>query len=83
MGKCDLCADYIDQGKNPSCVDACPMRALDFGDYQALIEKYGDSDHIYPLPEHSITQPSLLIKAHQKADQPNPRVSNIEEVKLA
>ena len=39
MGKCDLCADYIDQGKNPSCVDACPMRALDVGDYDALIEQ--------------------------------------------
>ena len=25
MGKCDLCADYVDQGKNPSCVDACPI----------------------------------------------------------
>ena len=82
MGKCDFCADYIDQGKNPSCVDACPMRALDFGDYQALLDKYGPSDHIYPLPAHSITEPSLCIKAHPNADKPNPEVSNIEEVKI-
>jgi len=83
MGKCDMCADYIDAGKNPSCVDACPMRALDFGDYDELLHKYGTSDHIYPLPDHSITEPSLCIKAHQKAGNPNPRVVNTEEVKGA
>jgi len=83
MGKCDLCADYIDQGKNPSCVDACPMRALDIGDYGELIEKHGASDHIYPLPDNSITGPSICIKAHPNANKPNPKVTNIEEVKLA
>ena len=83
MGKCDFCADYIDQDKNPSCVDACPMRALDFGDYQDLIEKYGPTEHIYPLPDHSITEPSLCIKAHQKAKGASPGVANIEEVKFA
>jgi len=83
MGKCDLCADYIDQGKNPSCVDACPMRALDFGDYQELLAKYGTSDHIYPLPDNSITGPSICIKAHPNANKPNPKVTNIEEVKSA
>ena len=83
MGKCDLCADYVDQGKNPSCVDACPMRALDFGDYEELLVKYGASDHVYPLPDHSITGPSLCIKAHPNANKPDPKVSNIEEVKIA
>lgn len=83
MGKCDLCADYIDQGKNPSCVDACPMRALDIGDYKELVEKHGAPDHIYPLPDNSITGPSICIKAHPNANKPDPRVTNIEEVKLA
>jgi len=82
MGKCDFCADYIDQGKNPSCVDSCPMRALDFGDHQELLEKYGPSDHIYPLPDPSITQPSISVRAHQNTGNPNPEVSNIEEVKI-
>lgn len=83
MGKCDLCADYIDEGKNPSCVDACPMRALDIGDYDELLQKHGSSDHIYPLPDDAITSPSICIKAHPKADQPNPSVGNLEEVKFA
>ena len=83
MGKCDLCADYIDQGKNPSCVDACPMRALDFGDYDEWIEKYGDSGQVYPLPTPSITEPSLVIKARHRARSGKSRVSNIEEVSNA
>jgi anaerobic dimethyl sulfoxide reductase subunit B (iron-sulfur subunit) len=82
MGKCDLCADYVDQGKNPSCVDACPMRALDFGDYDDLVQKYGESEHIFPLPIDSITSPSLVIKAHLNAHHCRPEVVNIEEVKI-
>ena len=82
MGKCDFCADYIDQGKNPSCVDACPMRVLDFGDHQELLEKYGPSEHIHPLPDNSITEPSLFIKAHHNAHKLKPEVANIEEVKI-
>ena len=67
----------------PICVESCPMRALDVGDYDELLEKYGASDHIYPLPDDTITGPSICIKAHPKADQPNPSVSNLEEVKFA
>jgi anaerobic dimethyl sulfoxide reductase subunit B (iron-sulfur subunit) len=80
MGKCDLCVDYIDQGRNPSCVDACPMRALDFGDYDELAEKYGSPDHVHPLPDDSYTQPSICIRAHKDAHGPGPGVSNAEEV---
>mgnify|MGYP001822823112 FL=1 len=83
MGKCDLCADYLDQGKNPSCVDACPMRALDFGQYDELLRRYGDSSHLYPLPDPSITQPSILVRPHQGAGGTEAMVSNVEEVKSA
>ena len=33
MTKCNLCADLLDKGQNPACVDACVMRALDFGEF--------------------------------------------------
>ena len=29
--KCDGCADEVDQGWGPTCVRACPMRALSYG----------------------------------------------------
>lgn len=65
MTKCNLCADYVSQGKNPSCVDACPMRALDFGEYNELVEKYGDRGDIFPLPDRGLTQPSILVNPHR------------------
>ena len=67
MGKCDMCADYVDQGKNPSCVDACPMRALEFGDYDELIDRHGEPDQVYPQPDDSITRPSICVRGHAKA----------------
>jgi len=30
--KCTMCAHLIDAGKNPKCVDSCPMNAITFGD---------------------------------------------------
>ena len=80
MGKCDLCVDYVDAGKNPSCVDACPARALDFGDYGELLEKYGNPEQVYPLPDASITGPSICIRAHGKAGGADPGLANLEEV---
>ncbi len=36
MQKCDLCRDRVVNDQNPVCVDACPTRALFFGDMQEL-----------------------------------------------
>lgn len=86
MTKCDMCADYVDLDKNPSCVDSCPMRTFDFGDYDELKSKYSHDAHIYPMPKSEITDPSILVKPHrdaQRAANENPEISNIEEVKHA
>ena len=86
MTKCDFCADYVDEGKNPTCVDSCPMRTFDFGDYDDLKEEHGEEAHIYPLPKPLVTEPSILIKPHKSAKRAaneNPEVSNIEEIKHA
>jgi anaerobic dimethyl sulfoxide reductase subunit B (iron-sulfur subunit) len=36
MQKCDLCRDRWIEKKKPICVEACPMRALDAGDRDAV-----------------------------------------------
>lgn len=67
MTKCDLCADYRSEGRNPACVEACPSRALDWGPIDELRERYGDVDAVEPLPDPSITRPHLVITPHRDA----------------
>ena len=67
MTKCDLCADYRSEGKNPACVEACPSRALDWGPIDELRAKYGTVDAVEPLPDPSITSPHLVITPHRDA----------------
>lgn len=57
--KCDGCAARVAEGKKPICVEACPMRALDFGTVEEM-EKLGDRANFAPLPEASYTQPNLF-----------------------
>lgn len=78
--KCDSCKPLRDAGQNPVCVDACPMRCLEFGDLDELRAKHGDSlvTELPYLPSASLTKPSMLI-------DPKPYVAsatNIEQVLL-
>ncbi|AFQ45928.1 DMSO/selenate family reductase complex B subunit [Desulfosporosinus meridiei] len=65
--KCDLCADLIDKGQNPACVDACLMRVLKYGDIEELKKEYGGTSDIKGLPDSSITHPSFIIKPKREA----------------
>lgn len=67
--KCDSCKPYRDRGENPVCVDACNMRALDFGDVDELKKKYGDDavKDLPVLPSSHITKPTTQIKPKQAA----------------
>ncbi|CAM3550961.1 DMSO/selenate family reductase complex B subunit [Parendozoicomonas haliclonae] len=61
MTKCDGCFDRVEQGKKPICIESCPLRALDFGPIDELRAKYGDRADVAPLPNPSLTNPSLII----------------------
>ncbi len=67
MTKCDFCSDLLDKGENPACVDACPMRAIEYGELEELRAKYGSENEIEPLPTAEITHPSLVITPHKNA----------------
>lgn len=67
--KCDGCLERLNQGKQPICVQACPLRALEFDDIAKLskIHTYAVRD-LQPLPSSDYTSPNLLIKASDAAN---------------
>ncbi len=83
VSKCDFCADFLDAGRPPACVAACPMRALDFGDVDELRNKYGEVARVFPLADPALTQPALVLKPHRdaaRAEAVGAEVANWEEV---
>ncbi|MCD8317102.1 MAG: 4Fe-4S ferredoxin [Eggerthellaceae bacterium] len=69
-GKCDGCYGIRQSGNLPACVAGCPNRALDFGDVEALKEKYGPdlvTESIVILPSNFLTHPNILRKAKESA----------------
>ncbi len=76
--KCNGCAE----GKNPICVDACSLRALQFAPVDQLPE--GERANVAPLPEANVTNPNLYIvpcAASKPAGSTDCRVANKLEVK--
>jgi len=85
MTKCNFCVERIDAGLPPTCVAACPLRSLDFGERSELEARYGMTPAIYPLPEGNLTFPSLVITPHRsawRALKEPAYVTNREEVNL-
>ncbi|MBN6066287.1 dimethylsulfoxide reductase subunit B [Aggregatibacter actinomycetemcomitans] len=67
MTKCDGCYSRIKAGQKPICVDACPLRALDFAPIEELRAKYGEQASIAPLPPSDVTHPNLVVKPNKNA----------------
>jgi anaerobic dimethyl sulfoxide reductase subunit B (iron-sulfur subunit) len=83
MTKCSFCAEDLDSGLPPSCVAACPLRALDYGERAELEKEYGKLEDIFPLPEAGLTKPSLALTPHQdsqRSEQGTADIGNWEEV---
>ena len=62
--KCHGCSERVSAGLRPICVEACPLRALDFGEIEDLQLRHGADlgADIMPLPTASATIPNLLVK---------------------
>lgn len=85
MTKCNFCVDQLEAGLPPSCVAACPMRALDCGELDELKQRYPGVAEVHPLPGAHLTRPALLVKPHRDAAQAgddSALVANSEEVGL-
>jgi len=62
MQKCDLCADRIAAGKQPVCVDACPMFAIDAGPLVSMKETYGHRTEAEGFRYRETFKPSIVFK---------------------
>jgi anaerobic dimethyl sulfoxide reductase subunit B (iron-sulfur subunit) len=60
--KCDFCSERLKQGEAPICVAACPMRALEFGEYETLKRKAGANGKVAHLPDNEKTGGHILVK---------------------
>jgi anaerobic dimethyl sulfoxide reductase subunit B (iron-sulfur subunit) len=83
MTKCDFCHDLLDSGQPPTCVAACQMRVLHFGDFDSLRAQYGDVNELYPLPDPALTRPALVLTPHHEAvrgTEAGARIGNREEI---
>lgn len=65
MTKCDFCVELQAQGQKPACVDACPYRALEFGDIEELKAKHGELNDPAPMPDPSLTHPAIVYTPHK------------------
>ena len=60
--KCDGCYTLVQKGENPVCVDACPMRAIEFGEMMDIMKAHPDAvQNIMPLPDASQTAPAFFV----------------------
>lgn len=60
--KCNFCVDRLEKGEPPICVAACPMRALDFGDFASLKQRPGVGGSVPHLPDATRTSGHLAVK---------------------
>ena len=59
--KCDGCSSRVAEGLRPICVEACPLRALGFGDAGNLKSRANACLSIPPLPDPELTSPNMVI----------------------
>ena len=65
--KCDGCLDRLEKGGAPICVEACPQRAISFGEISELRRTFGTLAVTPPLPDPAQTRPALVIVPSPKA----------------
>ena len=72
--KCDGCSQRAREGSAPVCVEACPLRALEFGPISDLRARHGRVADMPPLPDSSKTAPNLVLSLPVRLEEDESRV---------
>ena len=62
MRKCELCVERLKDGKQPICVEACPMFALEIGFLDFLMKKYGEGTEAEGFKNFKQFSPAVIFK---------------------
>jgi anaerobic dimethyl sulfoxide reductase subunit B (iron-sulfur subunit) len=62
MRKCHFCIDRFSAGKQPDCVEACPVRALESGTLSELEAKHGTRREAVGFHYSKRAKPAVVIK---------------------
>ena len=68
ISKCHFCYKRQDAGLQPACVEACPMKALCYGEMAELRRTAGGILQASGLPDPALTNPSLIIIPKNRLD---------------
>ncbi len=63
MQMCTLCADRLADNREPACVAACPMRALEYGPVEELEGRDGAVREVRGFEFRTTLQPSIVFKS--------------------
>ncbi len=75
--KCVLCSDESSDGApNPTCLKACPVRAIDFGLIADLRATHGEVDALGEMT--NATAPNVVFNPHRNADKGGVLLNEIE-----
>ncbi len=66
MQKCQLCWERLEEGRQPVCVEACPMFALEVGPLGELQKKYGTITEAEGFKYLKQFRPSVVFKPKLK-----------------
>ena len=65
--KCNLCVEELDAGRNPICVNSCPLRAIEIGPLEEIASRPGAIIAICGLPSPEMTRPSIRYRVRKEA----------------
>ena len=81
VDKCDFCKDIVDAGGSPACVEACPMRAMEFGDIEELRAQHPNAVFaVNPLADEQDFGPNAVFQKHVSAMDRESAILNQEEI---